>query len=187
MRLGIVSDIHCQPRALELALATMGAIDQLLCLGDVISQACFCNETVAMLRSREALTILGNHEEAFFAGQGRGRESVDSELADWLASRPGSIDTELGGRRVRLVHSTPWASNHSYVTGGHRDLHRFASPGFDVVLYGHTHQPLVKTVEGTLIVNPGSLGEGRPTPSGFVRSCAVLDLGTLEATIIDLD
>jgi putative phosphoesterase len=187
MRLGIVSDLHCQPRALERALAKMGAIDRLICLGDVIAQASFCNETVAMLRGRQALTIIGNHEEAFFAGDGRSRESVDPELADWLASRPTRIDIELGGRRLCIVHSTPWPSNHSYIAAGHRDFHRFASAEADVLLYGHTHQPLVRKVEQTLVVNPGSLGEGRPAPHGFVRSFAVLDLAALEAEIVDLD
>jgi putative phosphoesterase len=187
MRLGIVSDIHCQPRSLEHALAAMGTIDRVVCLGDAISQTSFCNETVAMLRDLGALTILGNHEEAFLAGEGRRRAGVDPELADWLASRPSRIDVELGGRRLRIVHSTPWPSNHSYIAAGHRDFHRFATADADVLLYGHTHQPLVRKIERTLIVNPGSLGEGRPAPHGFVRSFAVLDLETLEAKVVDID
>lgn len=187
MRFGIVSDIHCQPAALRAALAAMGRIDGLICLGDAINQANFCNETVGLLRAHDAITIVGNHEEVFFAGPGRHRPPVDSDLADWLTGRPGSLETCLGGMRALLVHSTPWPSGHAYVPQGHRDFHRFAVPDVDVVLYGHTHQPVVCQLGGTLVVNPGSVGEGRPTMSGFVRSCAVLDTQARRAFTIDLD
>jgi putative phosphoesterase len=185
MRLGIVSDIHGQPRALERALAAMQPFDRLVCLGDSISQTRFCPETVALLRAHDALAILGNHEEHHFATVPH--SPAHAELAGWLASRPATIEATLASRRLCIVHSTPWPSDHAYVPGRHRDFHRFAVPGADVVLCGHTHQPLVRRLGDVLVVNPGSVGEGRPTADGFVRSCAVLDLATLEATIIDLD
>lgn len=187
MRIGIVSDIHGQPKALAAALAAIGPVDELLCLGDSISHARFCNDTVALLRSYDALTILGNHEEAFFAGQGRDAVHVERDLADWLASRPSRIDIVLGGRRVTIVHSTPWPSAHAYVAPTHPDFSRFGGEDVDLLLYGHTHMPTIKQVSATLVVNPGSVGEGRPTDDGFVRSCAVVDLATLSAEIVDLD
>ena len=33
--------------------------------------------------------------------------------------------------------------------------------GFDLVVMGHTHYPLVKKQGGTLLVNPGSVGQPR--------------------------
>jgi uncharacterized protein len=185
MRLGIVSDVHCQAGALDRALAAMGAIDRLICLGDAINQFAFCNATVARLHAHDALTVLGNHEETFFSGPGRGQ--VDPDLSAWLASRPTRIETAFDGVRTLIVHSTPWLSDHAYVPATHRDFHRFASPDFDLVLYGHTHQPVVARLGGTLVVNPGSTGEGRPTSDGFIRSCAVFDTSVREAAILDLD
>jgi putative phosphoesterase len=187
VRLGIVSDIHGQAQALREALSAMGPIDRLLCLGDSIQQSLFCNETVALLRDRDALAIRGNHEDAFFAGTGRAAAGVDPVLADWLAARPPAIAFEAVGRRVLLVHSTPWPSGHAYVPPSHRDFSRFADAGADILLYGHTHQPVVRRIGATLVVNPGSTGEGRPTDHGFVRSCAVLDPAAMTAEIIDLD
>lgn len=187
MRIGIVSDIHGQHGALRQAIAAMGPIARLVCLGDTINQASFCNETVDLLRRHDALTITGNHEEAFFAGPGRSRAHVDEGLADWLAQRPGQMEVTLGSLRTLVVHSTPWPSGHAYVPQSHRDFHRFAVPGADVVLYGHTHQPLVCRLRDTLVINPGSVGEGRATLHGFVRSCAVLDTAANHAEIIDLD
>jgi predicted phosphodiesterase len=43
-------------------------------------------------------------------------------------------------------------------------------------MYGHTHVPIATRVAKTLVINPGSAGEGRPTTHGFISSCAVLDL-----------
>jgi uncharacterized protein len=185
MRLGVVSDVHCQAGALDRALAAMGAIDRLICLGDAINQFGFCNATVGRLVACDALAVLGNHEEAFFAGPGLGQ--VDPALAVWLASRPTRIETVFDGVRTLIVHSTPWPSDHAYVPATHRDFHRFASPDFDLVLYGHTHQPVVAHLGGTLVVNPGSTGEGRPAPHGFIRSCAVFDTASRQAVILDLD
>lgn len=187
MRLGLVSDIHCQARALETAIDAMGRIDRLVCLGDSIHQAAFSNETVALLRAQDALTIRGNHEEAFFAGPGARAPSVDPGLAQWLAARPDRMLCQIAGRRILIVHSTPWMSEHAYVPPGHRDFGRFAEAEADIILYGHTHMPVVARLDSMLVVNPGSTGEGRPTDHGFIRSCAILDLESCSAEIIDLD
>lgn len=187
MLLGVVSDIHGQPGALRRAIALMGDVSGILCLGDTISQTRFCNETVAIVREHATIAIRGNHEEAFFAGPGARGSGVDPALAEWLAARPADAATTIGGRTLRLVHSTPWPSGHAYVPPEHKDFGRFDTAGVDVMLYGHTHQPVVRRLGGTLVVNPGSLGEGRPTDAGFVRSFALLDLALLEARIVDLD
>ncbi|NLR72986.1 metallophosphoesterase family protein [Novosphingobium sp. ERN07] len=183
MKLGIVSDIHGQPRVLERALAAMAPFDRLVCLGDAVSQTRFCAETVGLLHAHDPLAILGNHEQLLFSGPA----APSGDLADWLATRPSTIETTLAGRCLHIVHSTPWDSGHAYIPGHHRDFHRFAVPGADLVLYGHTHQPLVRWLGDVLVVNPGSVGEGRPTADGFVRSCAVVDLATMAAEILDLD
>ncbi|MEK6739155.1 MAG: metallophosphoesterase, partial [Planctomycetota bacterium] len=63
MRIGIVSDIHCNHEALRVALERMGGVDELLCAGDSVYQFRFSNEVMALLRERGARYILGNHEE----------------------------------------------------------------------------------------------------------------------------
>ena len=163
----------------------MGEIDGLFCLGDSIEQTRFCAETVALLRDHKAIALVGNHEEAFFAGPGASQANPD--LAEWLGSRPSSLELEIAGLRIKLVHSTSWPSGHAYVPETHPDFRRFAESGVDILLYGHTHQPIVRRVVDTLVVNPGSVGEGRPTSRGFVRSCAIVDLDRCDAAIIDFD
>ena len=77
MKLGIVSDLHCNIAGLNRALELMGPVDDLLCLGDSIFEYRFSNEVVSTLRDRGFHTIKGNHEEVFLGPLGeRARHSA---------------------------------------------------------------------------------------------------------------
>ncbi len=76
----------------------------------------------------------------------------------------------LHGRKIALLHE-PDVVN-ALADSGH----------FDLVIYGHTHRPDVRTVKNTLIVNPGKasgLLKGRAT-------VAVVDLDKMEAEIAEI-
>jgi putative phosphoesterase len=188
LKLGIVSDIHCNAAGLRQALALMGEIDELICLGDSIWEYRFSNEVVGLLRERGARTILGNHEEGFFGPLGeraRTRPDNDPELLDWLAARPHRIELDCAGKRVLLVHSTPWEPRGAYINPESAELARFAEAEADFVLYGHTHRQVVQRFGAVLVVNPGSTGDARDHRNGRRLSCAVLDTASEEARIID--
>jgi putative phosphoesterase len=164
VKLGIVSDIHCNAAGLRQALDLMGEIDELICLGDSI------------------------YEECFFGPQGvraRARDGIDPALAEWLADRPHRAELAAHGRRVLLVHSTPWEPRGTYVHPESGLLARFAEADADIVLYGHTHQQLVRRVGNVLVINPGSAGEARDHRNGRQLSCAVLDTASEDVRLID--
>lgn len=185
MKLGILSDIHNNRALLARAFELGEQVDQWLCLGDVINQFMFSSEVVAMVRDRCSLTIQGNHEELFFANASA-CAGADGELRAWLASRPSQASISVGGRHIEMVHSTPWQPRGDYVYPSSGAFQRLGESTGDVLLYGHTHQPVVARVNGTLVVNPGSIGEGRPGTDGYICSFAVLDLASLTAEIVDL-
>jgi putative phosphoesterase len=188
MRVGIVSDIHCNLPGLAQAIALMGDVDELICLGDTIYEYRFSNEVVALLRQRQAHIIVGNHEEYFFGPHGaraRARDGVDPALAEWLATRPDRLALTLGGKRLLLVHSTPWEPRGTYVHPESSLLARFAEADAEFVLYGHTHQQLVHRVGHVLVINPGSAGDARDHRNGRQLSCAVLDTASEEVEMID--
>jgi putative phosphoesterase len=188
LKLGIVSDLHCNIDGLDRALEIMGPIDGLLCLGDSISEYSFSNEVVGRLRALDALTILGNHEEVFLGAAGaraRSRPDIDPSLLGWLAERPHRHELRIGGKRILMVHSTPWEPRGSYVLPTSAALERFGEADADIVLYGHTHRQLVRRVGRVLVVNPGSAGEARDPRNGGQLSCAVLDTATEEVVVRD--
>ena len=118
MKLGIVSDLHCNIDGLDRALETMGPIDALLCLGDSIFEYRFSNAVIGRLGELDALTILGNHEEVFLGAAGmraRFGAEIDQPLLDWLAERSHRRELRIDGKRILMVHSTPWEPRGSYV------------------------------------------------------------------------
>ena len=188
MRLGIVSDIHCNAAGLRRALALMGDVDELICLGDSIWEYRFSNEVAALLRERQAHTIVGNHEEVFFGPLGeraRARGDGEPDLVDWLGTRPHRLELERDGRRLLLVHSTPWEPRGAYIHPESPELARFAEADADIVLYGHTHRQVARRLGRVLVVNPGSAGDARDADNGRLLSCAVLDTASEEVSVID--
>ncbi len=187
MKLGIVSDIHGNLVGLQAALAAMGPVDELLCLGDSIYQYRFSNEVIALLKAVGARVILGNHEEVFLSeagSQAREQEGVNQELVAFLADQPHRRVLTYGRKKVLMIHSTPWEPRGEYIYPHNEKLALFAEAGADFVLYGHTHAEVVRRIGGVVVVNPGSAGEGRYTSDGLSLSCAVLDIGTGEARVI---
>ena len=188
MKIGIVSDLHCNPQGLDLALAAMGTIDELLCLGDSIFEYQFSNDVVARLRAHNAHIIQGNHEEVFLSPAGiraRERPGIDPDMLAFLAEQPKRRYLEFGGKRLLLVHSTPWEPRGEYVHPHSPKLDRFAEADADIVLYGHTHCQVVKRIGSVLVINPGSAGDARDSRNGRQLSCAVLDLPSEEVRVID--
>jgi putative phosphoesterase len=188
VRVGIVSDIHCNDAGLARALELMGDVGELICLGDSIYEYRFSNEVVRLLRDREAQVILGNHEECFFGPHGaraRARPGIDPALADWLAARPHRHQLTIGGKRLLLIHSTPWEPRGTYVYPESSLLARFAEAEADFVLYGHTHQQVVRRIGTVLVINPGSAGEARDHRNGRQLSCAVLDTASEAVEVFD--
>ncbi|HEV2100018.1 MAG TPA: metallophosphoesterase family protein [Stellaceae bacterium] len=188
MKIGIVSDLHCNHQALLRALDIIGDADELVCLGDSIYEYRFSNDVVRTLRDRGAQVILGNHEEGFLGPHGaraRQPEWIDRTLLDWLAKRPHRIEMAIGGKKLLAVHSTPWEPRGTYVYPHSPLLERFAEARADFVLYGHTHHQLVRRIGRVLVINPGSTGEPRDPGNGRQLSCAVLDTETEEVMVAD--
>jgi predicted phosphodiesterase len=106
LKIGIVSDVHCNHHALMRALGIIGDVDELICLGDSIYEYRFSNEVVRILKDRSAHTILGNHEEGFLAPQGiRARQPdwIDRSLLQWLAEQPKRLELSIGGKKLLVV------------------------------------------------------------------------------------
>jgi len=186
MKIGIISDIHADPKALRRALEDMPSTDVLLCPGDAISEYRFCTETVEILQGANVLCIQGNHEVVLFGGRNpaylkKCREMFPAAALDFLATAPLTRHFELNGAAVLLVHASPWEPYDEYIYPGSTRLSRFATLTQDFVCFGHTHVPFVHR-EGTVtVVNPGSVSQ--PRDQDRRGAYAIIDTDTRDAWI----
>jgi len=186
MKLAIVSDIHADAKALQRAFDDMPSVDGVLCAGDVCSDFRFCDETVALLREGRAQCIQGNHENMLFGGGNprylaKCQAQFAPEALAYLSEAPQSLDLELEGVRLHMIHATPWSPFSGYIHPGSPQLPRFAKLPHDFVILGHTHVPMVERAGSVTVLNPGS--PSQPRDGDRRGSYAVLDLGTRTATI----
>ncbi|MBF6601049.1 MAG: metallophosphoesterase family protein [Dehalococcoidia bacterium] len=188
MRIGIVSDIHCNHEALRIALDRMGPVDELLCAGDAVYQFRFSNEVMATLREHSARCILGNHEEVLLGKWGERARSAGWVRADalaYMASQPSRLETIVGGKRLVMVHGSPFEPHNEYIYPNSPGISRLGAIDADYVILGHTHYQMAERVGRVLVINPGSTGEARDARNAFKLSYAVLDTETDEVTFDD--
>ena len=137
------------------------------------------SDTHGLLRN-EIFTVFEGVDEILHAGD-VGRPEILAELEaiaplqavygnvdgwDVRKTAPQSVELERLGHKVALIHGHQWGSPKV------KDLaERY--PGFSVVVYGHTHQPLIEKTDGPLVVNPGSAGRQR---FGKPATAAILTL-----------
>lgn len=113
-------------------------------------------------------------EEAAWA---RGAITMAGQLA-WLASLPLEVrETLPDGTRVLLVHASPGTDEGTGFRAGQLDNEMRAiwgSSEAELVLVGHTHIPLDRTVDGVRIFNTGSVSN--PVTKDHRAMWALLDI-----------
>lgn len=184
MRIGVVSDVHGNLEALDLALQYMGDVDEVICTGDASDQARFSDGVVGRLRDIGAHFVRGNHDDALLYGIRPRPPQGDAALLQWTRDQPSVLSTVVHGKKVLIFHATPWERDQDYIFPGSNAHRRLAGEDADVVVYGHTHWQDVSTVGSTLILNPGSTGQPRDPRHPREDSCAILDLPSGDVQII---
>jgi putative phosphoesterase len=88
-----------------------------------------------------------------------------------------SLDITIEGVRIHVSHG-----HELRAPKPGKLLARYAA---DVIVYGHTHLPLITKVDGRLVINPGAAG---PARFDLKPSVAILEIngGTADARIVEL-
>lgn len=179
MRIAVVSDIHGNLAALEAVLAELGdrAPDLVLNLGDCATGPLWPAETVDLLDTLTLPTVRGNHDRWLGVAADDDpsssvrftREALGEARRRALASLPPSLQPVDG---VLAVHGTP-SNDAEYLleelVDGRLALarpeavaRRLGGVRASLVLCGHSHLPgLAELPDGTLVLNPGSVGAPR--------------------------
>jgi putative phosphoesterase len=182
-RIAIFSDLHGNSVATEVVLAAIDveAPDAVYNLGDLVGYGARPNETITLIRERGIPTIMGNYDDGVGFDRDdcgcaykdpeeeeRGQQSLfwtrDVTTPDnraYLRTLLPEIRFEAEGKRFRLVHGSPRRMNeYLFEDRDPRSLARIAGvAGTDVLVFGHTHKPWVREIEGVLFVNDGSVGK----------------------------
>ena len=189
MKIGIVSDIHCNVQAFQAALSQLGDVEELFCAGDSVYGYRWSNEVVALLRERNAHTVIGNHDYDFLKIH-RERDGANGHITpenyDFITALPRSYRVEMSGRSIYMVHASPFEPPGEYIypkTPRFKDLGRVDA---DLFIYGHTHTAVAEQLGRVLVVNPGSVGESRDIYT-HALTFAVVDLASMETEIRVVD
>ena len=156
MKIGIMADSHDNIPAIKRALERLGA-EGAACL-------IHAGDFIAPFAVREILKFDGPVLGCFGNNDGE-RQGIRKTFPD-VREAPAMLS--LGGRSILLVHDAAEATP---------DLLSRA----DVMIFAHTHKPLVESVDRCLRINPGETG-------GWLHgshTVAMLDTDTLEARILE--
>jgi len=180
MKICIFSDIHGNGPAFRVAydMIISEKADINIFLGDLCGYYYDQKEIFNMLQAIPNLTSLkGNHDiiylriiinkdedlrQTYLKKYGNSMESLlvqnTEELNQWLSDLPESYIHDDSG--LAFYHGSPWDFLDGYVYPD-TPLEKFLNYPASFFFLGHTHYPMVKTINNKMIVNPGSLGQPR--------------------------
>jgi len=188
-RILILSDIHSNLTALKTVLDTVGHVDEVWCLGDLVGYGPDPNECIALVRELPKLQcIKGNHDAAALDEVDQQTFNHEASLAITWTKRNlnasslnflQNLPDRLVLGEVTLVHGSPrnpvWEYLSDYLTA----LQSFSYFDTRLCFVGHTHVPaywqenpaggasisvpdfLRMNISGRAILNPGAVGQPR--------------------------
>lgn len=155
MKLGIVSDIHGDYKALETVLDRLEnhhRVDQILCAGDLVGRGPEQNRVVEVFRERNIPTVRGNHDEWVY--------SLSPENTAYLHNLPLDWRGSYKGLKFFMCHGKPgnnlWGLYRDHVSDTLLNM-MLESLQTDVLITGHTHVPMYIRVANGCVINSGSI------------------------------
>lgn len=156
VRLGLISDTHGKLR--PQVFEVFQGVDRILHAGDVGPF-----ELLTELEALAPVTAVYGNTDGFDV---RGRCAQVAELA-------------IAGHRVVVTHGDQFGSPTP-------ERLRDAFPAADLIVYGHTHRALVETLDGVIMVNPGSAGAARFGREPTVAIARLAPEARIQVDVIDL-
>ncbi|WP_181691634.1 metallophosphoesterase [Natronomonas sp. LN261] len=200
MKVGLISDVHANLPALEAVLADLPDVDRTVCAGDVVGYNPWPAACVDRIRSVASVTVRGNHDrmvdtphryvhnEMAHAGLEYAEETLSTEQREWLRTRPERVTVADGAYLLTHSHPDPKRRDSYVYPEGFADLRPHLEE-YDGLILGHTHIQHGTTVDGRVVVNPGSVGQ--PRDGDPEAAYAVLDTAEhtveLRRTAYDID
>lgn len=146
MKILVISDTHRKNENLFRVLEKTGTPDLLIHCGDVEGS----EYTISQAAGCPVEMVAGNN--------------------DFFSTLPREREFTLAGHQILLTHG------HSYYVsmGNEMIKQEAAARGADIVIYGHTHRPVIDISEEITALNPGSLSY--PRQEGHLPSYLLMEL-----------
>lgn len=133
MKVLIISDTHRKHHNLEIVLEREQPIDLLIHLGDAEG----CEDYIAEVAGCPLEIVAGN--------------------SDFFSSLEQEKGIQVGKYKILITHG-----HYYYVNAGIEDIKKEAEGrDFDIVMFGHTHRPVIDYGKKVIAMNPGSLSYPR--------------------------
>jgi len=183
MKLAVIADIHANLAALETVVDHLDAWqpDVVVVAGDIVNRGPRPVECLRFVQERESsegwLTVLGNHEEYVIAQSrpdaprlGPAFEIFESSFWTYqqlecdvgpLEAMPFQQTVPIeDGTEVRIVHASVRGTRDGIFPETPDEVltKQIGRPHVPLFCVGHTHWPLVRQLDHTLVVNVGAVG-----------------------------
>jgi predicted phosphodiesterase len=192
MKLAVLADIHANLVALKTVTAHLQAWqpDWVVVGGDVVNRGPRPLECLRFVQARQKkdgwLVVRGNHEDYVISNAKPDRRhegllaevhrhsywtyrQLDGQVAALEAMPFQQSLTAPDGSEARVTHASMKGNRDGiYPEMSDTHLREKIQPAPGVLCVGHTHRPLVRTIDETLVVNVGSAGlpfDGDPRAS----------------------
>ena len=185
MKIGIISDIHGNVKALNAVLKKLEKqnIEKIICLGDLIGGSPMSEEVVQkIIQIKDKLIIVrGNRERYIIEGMPKVvhdekievnkeqqerfmwlKNSLSDSSKEYIHSLPKELTYEVEGKKIYICHypMTTDGNFRKHVKNATSEENEVMFVGIDanIYLYGHTHEEIYNRVNNKMYINPGALG-----------------------------
>jgi predicted phosphodiesterase len=160
VKIALFGDVHGNLSALEVFLAhTRDAVDQYICLGDVVNYGPYNDECLDLIASLPGIILLAGNHEQIFLGLGDPECSLDL-VKRFTETSMHWFSQEDRLRTLGEVHALGSFTCRHTIDGMRifRDSELSVDQSY---IIGHSHYQFERQCDVHRILNPGSVGQNR--------------------------
>ncbi len=183
-RIGIVGDIHAESLLLVRALEFLQALkpDAIITVGDIVDGRDNVDHCCALLKKHGVAAVRGNHERWFLQNDMRTlpyatlKEDINADSYRYLATLAITQQFDTPAGRLLLCHgllendmAAVLPDDEGYALDFNFELQRLLDlKQFSVMVNGHSHQRMVRSIDGLTLINAGTLKHDNDPGFGLV-------------------
>lgn len=176
MKIAIISDIHSNLLALNLALNSLKNenIDKICFLGDYITDGYKDNEILTIIKKISDYAIIGNREKYILNYSPEKKNfnnykpiattynNLTSQNLKYIKSLKEYYIIKHNNFTILIIHGDKYYQDSETIETTFNKI--IADFDFDICLFGHTHRYLYQKYKNKYFINPGSIGQPCDSP-----------------------